>query len=348
MKKVVEIGKISSTENLGIKLKENLTSTKVYYSNVFNLEELRNIHKSFRAFDNINEAVSNIQDIFEEKKVNIKIESGNIFLLLKIPKIGKGEDSISIELKKNSLSLQEINENLSKEVSELKNKIEHLEKNEIVKLKNEIIALKEENKKRDLKIDEILNKIGDNEKTAVNNYNKLDSKIITSKEELDFITNRLKQIGYFKNKNILYELVFRGTRDGRTPEIFHQKCDGTPKTITIIKTIKGLKFGGYIEKEWNSNNRWISDDENCFVFSLDLHKIYNPVKGKEKYCFYKNNGPNFSEFGLKDDLFNIKSSLNIKKKDIANKYFTYFDKDYEINGGESEFQTEELEVFNII
>ena len=45
---IVEIGKISSTENLGIKLKENLTSTKVYYSNVFNLEELRNIHKYFR------------------------------------------------------------------------------------------------------------------------------------------------------------------------------------------------------------------------------------------------------------------------------------------------------------
>ena len=40
--------------------------------------------------------------------------------------------------------------------------------------------------------------------------------------------------------------------------------------------------------------------------------------------------------------------MNIKKKDIANKYFTYFDKDYEINGGEKEFQTEELEVFKII
>ena len=54
---------------------------------------------------------------------------------------------------------------------------------------------------------------------------------------------RLKQIWYFNKYNISYELIFRGTRDGRTPKIFHQKCDGTPKTITIIKTIKGLKFG---------------------------------------------------------------------------------------------------------
>ena len=90
--------KISSTENLGIKLKENLSSIKDYYSNIFNLEGLRNIHKYFRFFDNINEAVTNIQDIFEEKKVNIKIENGNIFLILKIPMIGKGEDLISIEL----------------------------------------------------------------------------------------------------------------------------------------------------------------------------------------------------------------------------------------------------------
>ena len=37
--------KISSTENLGIKLKENLSSIKDYYSNIFNLEGLRNIHK---------------------------------------------------------------------------------------------------------------------------------------------------------------------------------------------------------------------------------------------------------------------------------------------------------------
>ena len=109
---------------------------------------------------------------------------------------------------------------------------------------------------------------------VTNDINKIDSKIITSKEELDFITNRLKQIDYFKNKNLSFELVFRGTRDGRTPKIFHQKCDGTPKTITIIKTVKGLKFGGYIEKEWKNNGGWISNDENCFIFSIDLNKIY--------------------------------------------------------------------------
>ena len=185
------------------------------------------------------------------------------------------------------------------------------------------------------------------QKDEKNDKNKIDSKIITSKEELDFITNRLKQIDYFKNKNLSFELVFRGTRDGRTPKIFHQKCDGTPKTITIIKTVKGLKFGGYIEKKWKSSGDWVYNDENCFIFSLDLHKIYNPVKGKEKYFFHDYCDPDFSVFGLAYDLFN-KTSWNTCKKDDANERFTYFEKDYEINGGEEEFQTEELEVFRII
>ena len=57
----------------------------------------------------------------KKKKVNIKIENGNIFLILKIPKIGKGEDLISIELSKKSLYLEELNENLTKEVSQLRN-----------------------------------------------------------------------------------------------------------------------------------------------------------------------------------------------------------------------------------
>ena len=297
--------------------------------------------------------MTNIQVIFEEKKVNIKKENGNIFLILKIPKIGRGEDLISIELNKKSLSIEELNENLSKEVSELKNKIEDLDKehkNEINELKNKITSL-------DSKINELLNRLNKieekekekekKEKEETNDINKIDSKIITKKEELDFITNRLKQINYFKNKNLSYELVFRGTRDGRTPKIFHQKCDGIPKTITIIKTIKGLKFGGYIEKEWKSSGDWISDDENCFIFSLDLHKIYNPVKGKVKYSFHKICGPNFAVFGLENDLFN-KTSHNILKKDDANTMFTYFETDYEINGGEKEFQAEELEVFKII
>ena len=119
-----------------------------------------------------------------------------------------------MDSKKNNLSLQEINENLSKEVSYLKNKSEILEKenknnkNEINILKNDIFALKEENKKRDLKINELLNwKNEMKEKEKKKNTFTFDSKIITKKEELNLITNRIKNIDYFRNKEISYELI---------------------------------------------------------------------------------------------------------------------------------------------
>ena len=330
---IIEVGKTSTQEKLGLKLKES--SSDVYYSTFFNLEELQNVSKYFRCFDNINEAITSIQDIFEEKKCSLKIENNNVFLMIKVPKIGKGEDLIQLQLNKCSLSLHEICDNLSKE---------------IINLKKEINELKNENKKKDLILNEIIQwkkSIENKEKEDKNKIYKIDSKILINKEEIDFISNRLKEIYYFKNKNLSYELIFRGTRDGASPELFHKKVDGVSKTITIIKTIKGLKFGGYIEKEWNNKDGWITDDENCFIFSLDLRKIYNPVKGKDKYQLMNTSGPNFAEFGLTGNLFN-KSSLNLQTRNGANIYFTMFNNDYEINGGEKEFQAEEIEVFQII
>ncbi len=75
-------------------------------------------------------------------------------------------------------------------------------------------------------------------------------------------------------------------------------------------------------------------------------KIYNQNKNKGGYYFDTTCGPNFSEFGLQFNLFRD-SSLNLYNKDKANEYFSHFTSDYEINGGESKFKAEEVEVFQI-
>ena len=94
----------------------------------------------------------------------------------------------------------------------------------------------------------------------------------------------------------------------------------------------------------SNNGGWVRDDEDCFLFSLTYMKIYKPVKNQMKYVLGENLV--FSEFGLRDNLFE-KSSFNILKKDKANNFFTGFDKDYEICGCEREFKIEELEFFQI-
>ena len=101
---------------------------------------------------------------------------------------------------------------------------------------------------------------------------KIDSKII-SKKELDFLSERIQNTDMLKKKKISYKLIFRGTRDGMQSVHFHQKCDGIGLTISIIKTIKGYKFGGYAEKNLcRVENKWIYDDDNAFVFSLISHE----------------------------------------------------------------------------
>ena len=119
-------------------------------------------------------------------------------------------------------------------------------------------------------------------------------------------------------------------------------------TISVIKTTTWYKFGRFDEKAWKSEgNNWIYDEENAFVFSLNHMKIYNAIKGKEKYYFGKGYGPTFCSFWPMENMF-ATSGNYVLDKNIANQYFSGFCYDYELNGGTREFITWELEVFQLI
>ncbi len=368
---IFQIGKVLYKEKIGFKIKEKNSDIINIFSNYLSLEELRKISKAFRIFDNINEVLNSLKNLVNEKNMRLKNENNKLSLIFEINQTLTGKEIIEIKLEKKELSLREINEilindiknmkieiqqikNYSEEkIKKLENEIEGLkkEKNDLKYLKKEIELLKNENKVKNLLINELLlwkEKLPI--KNDLNNINEpkinIDSKIINKKEELDFIENKLKNMAHFKNKNLSYNLIFRGTKDGGQPVDFHNKVDGKGKTITIIETTKGIKFGGYIDQKWDNYSGWITDDENCFVFSISLNKIYNPIKGKRKYLFGSNCGPNFASFGLEENLFK-ESCLNIKIKQVANKFFSTYDEDYEINGGMKSFTAKEIEVFQI-
>ena len=78
------------------------------------------------------------------------------------------------------------------------------------------------------------------------------------------------------------ELIYRGTRDGMTSSVFHNKCDNKGETITLIKNEKGNIFGGYASISWTSaNGLWYSAPAS-FLFTLS--NIYNtePTKFQSK------------------------------------------------------------------
>ena len=360
---LIEIGKSCISEKLGIKIIEFSSVSNIYFENYFTLEKLQKINIAFFSFKNIDEIILKAKDIFEEKKISIKYENKNIFLIVKLYKDGNLGESISFELMPKTFTAEEICLNLYKQIIDLKEKMAEKDKentNNINELKNEIKLLK--NEINELKKGKDLNKVeGFEVINSPNNSNApketknenvtIDSKILIKKQEIVLITNRLRVIDQYKNKQISYKLLYRKSRDGDQAINFHQKCDGVPKTISIFETVKGFKFGGYIDKAWSSNGGWIKNDESCFIFSVDLMKIYNPVKGMDKYYFHKNYGPNFSEFGLYNHIVGKNSfilSVNLKNKDDANKYFSGFNKDFELNGGENKFQLQELEVYQVI
>ena len=107
------------------------------------------------------------------------------------------------------------------------------------------------------------------QKIKINNItlNKIDSLIINKYEELEFLENRLKYNNILKDKNIIFKLLYRSSRDGSNTQTFHNKCDNIMGTLSIIKTTKGMRFGGYTEQYWNGGSSGCSskDDKNiCF------------------------------------------------------------------------------------
>ena len=122
----------------------------------------------------------------------------------------------------------------------------------------------------------------------------------------------------------------------------------------IVKTSKGLKFGGYTEGAFGpltSSSGIVHFDETnvAFGFSLDLFKIYNYDRKQSKYSSIYSHSSNFSF----NSLFHINFCPNNKFEGFVRYIVSYnhygrFEKDYEINNGWNNFTVQELEVFQII
>jgi hypothetical protein len=113
--------------------------------------------------------------------------------------------------------------------------------------------------------------------------------ILLNKDDFDLIK-------YFINKgNIKLSLIYKATIDSDFSNKFHEKCDNNSPTITLIKTDNGIRFGGYTTQTWNNNEECKQDDE-AFLFSIDLRKKYEIEKGVECaiYCGGEY-GPTFGE-----------------------------------------------------
>ena len=177
----------------------------------------------------------------------------------------------------------------------------------------------------------------------------IDSKIIKSRSSIDFVLNYIRQNDTsvnFKEPKLLY----RGSRDGDRTKTCHELCDNKQNVLIIMQTDNNFIFGGYSKigfKTINEQNKkeW-KKDNNCFLFSINLKKIYPVIKDKKIICHISGN------FGLcfnrslifRDNFMNSKESIDSYIKNM----FNGFEDKYEINGGKESFMFSELEVFQLL
>ena len=176
----------------------------------------------------------------------------------------------------------------------------------------------------------------------------LNTKIIKQKNDIQFIVNRLiNNDENKKQKKINFNLLYRATRDGDTSNNFHNRVDNKNSHLSIIETKKGLKFGVYIDKPFKGTGNVINDN-NCFIFSLNLKKIYNNKEGANSFndCSNYLIDLNYQPIRIYDYCLSNEKSYTETKMNASINYYG-FEKDYELNNYEKHFQVKEIETFQI-
>ena len=305
----------------------------VFYSKSFSLEDLIQLSRGFRVCENIGDAFDILDEILEGKKAKIKnINENSITLIINVSLPGGRLQEVELDLNKKEMDKNTLIDNLVKKV----NKLEEENK----ELKNEIKEINEKQKKfeilfeDEIKYKQIIQNIG------------VDSKIIKNKDETKFLLDRLK-INFPNQNKINFKLLYRATKDGDNYISFHNKVDNKNSTLSIIETSKGLKFGVFLEIPFKGIENYVQDD-NCFIFRLDLRKIYNGKKGENKLNDYKQDVLNlyYQPIYMENNFLTNNSSYTCSKS-YADHCFLGFSSDYELNNNEQYFTVKEMETFQI-
>ena len=150
-----------------------------------------------------------------------------------------------------------------------------------------------------------------------------------------------KQINQINNEKIIYDDSNVGHVEGtilkNNEEIeFLSKKIGENSDKVIFNLIYKATC------DW-SGNQIEKNDENAFVFSLDKMKIYDIVPGQPAIACYPNYGPIFLNCQIKinDDAFTNGGSTFCKGQNYQT------EEDFELNGGNQDFQIKEIEVYEI-
>ncbi|GBB90174.1 hypothetical protein RclHR1_17050002 [Rhizophagus clarus] len=158
-----------------------------------------------------------------------------------------------------------------------------------------------------------------------------------------------------------FELLLRGSRDGFTPEKFHESCDDKPFTVTFIKVKDtGEILGGYNPSIWKDFYDEYGVTKDSFIFSFEnkdnlKDPILSYVEDYDRALYYGSKyGPTFDydlEIYVDDEIDGHKEydSDNIIRNTEYN-FIRCKQRSYEkkIRDTDDKFFIEDYEVFRIL
>jgi hypothetical protein len=272
-----------------------------------------------------------IQNTFDQYK-KIKEEEIN-YLKAQI------EESLKNQKKSNEMLI-----NKQKEINDLKNQ-NQIQQMKILESENKLqqqqkikqqMQWKQQQKQQ---INTPATKIANQTLTMHNSHRELvEGEIIGSTSELELLTRKICK----KHKKVILDLVYKATVDTDKAEAFHNKCDWLSRTLVLVKSGKGKRFGGYTTCSWKGNGIE-KKDENAFIFSLDKMEIYDILPGEDAIGCYPRFGPVFMgcQIRIYDDFFTNGGTTFEKGVNYNTK------EDYELTGGYKRFNVKEIEVYSV-
>jgi hypothetical protein len=153
----------------------------------------------------------------------------------------------------------------------------------------------------------------------------------------------------------IFNLLWRGSRDGFEAKVFHRRCDGHANTLTIILDTDGNIFGGFTPVEWESpqNAQFKADlSRKSFIFTLrNPHNVqerkFALMAEKQEEAIYckSDSGPRFWDI-------EIEECCNENKNSSACSFGHSYANDTGLDSdkfftGSLRFQVKDIEVFEI-
>jgi hypothetical protein len=351
---IFELSKSENKKNIIFKLINYKELLSNYYMLIANEEEFNNLSPLFKMYKDIDEIHSLLIDAMNNKQYRLEKKDQNVILTLDFYIFKEKKVDISFNLKEQQIKKEDysveklysliqklfdenksIKEEFTNQNKELKNRINGLEK-EISKKNKEIVDIKKELK-------ELKNEF--HRKRIIDNYFNT-SKIIKLKEE------KSKLISWISEKGIIKEikLLYSSKRDGDEYSPFYNKCSNISPTLSLIKTKKGRKFGGFTFGKWNDKQGIFKQtDSEAFLFSLNNMKKYKILKPNLAIASYSDHS-SFLTYGNNGD----GCGIYLKNNFLTNGgHENHSSKAYDADSQyclstEENFSVEEVEVYNII